>query len=47
MTKAAKHPLPESQTDDAKILELARAIARGLALAHHNAQSIPEPANEN
>lgn len=42
-----QQPKPDTRPDDDMVIELARAIARGLAMAHHNAQTLPQPANEN
>lgn len=41
--KAVAMPDQGEQT----VLDLARVIARAMALAHHNAESLPKPANEN
>ncbi|ONH85337.1 MULTISPECIES: hypothetical protein [unclassified Thalassospira] len=47
--KTARQPTEavKPDQDEQAVLDLARAIARAMALAHHNAESLPKPANEN
>ncbi|WP_417624977.1 hypothetical protein [Paremcibacter congregatus] len=48
MTQARQQaPVAKPDQGGDPVLDLARAIARAMALTHHRADTLPEPANEN